>query len=233
MEISAENIKKYRDENGLTQQSMAALLGVSFRTIQNYESGGTIPKSKHEILRNLFKQGKGGLLNSEENNVLPILKEPDAIWVDYEGFMLVPLVGHRAQAGFMSGWGDEEYLEELPKIPWEVDRNYKGKYMTFEVSGDSMESENEPRDSLYERDLLLCREVQKTHWRNKLHINKWDFVIVHKEEGILCKRIIKHDTQKGTLTLHSLNSYYEDFTVKIDDLIAIFNIIDVKRSRRR
>ncbi|GAB4165645.1 MAG: hypothetical protein Tsb0033_27460 [Winogradskyella sp.] len=169
----------------------------------------------------------------EESGKNDTIKEPEAIWVNYERFMLVPMVSHRAQAGFLSGWGDDEYLDELPKVPWEVDKEYKGKYMTFEVSGESMESEDDPRDSLYEGDLLLCREVMRQHWKNKLHIHKWDFVIVHREQGILAKRITHHDTDKGIITLHSLNPYYEDQKVSLDDLIAIFNIIDVKRSRKR
>lgn len=161
------------------------------------------------------------------------LKEPDAIWVKYERFKLVPLVPKRAQAGFLRGWGDDDYLEELPKVPWEVDKEYKGKYMTFEVEGYSMESNNEPRDSIFDGDLLLCREVQRSLWNNKLHINKWDFVIVHREDGILVKRITEHDVNTGKLTLHSLNPEYIDQIVYMDDLIAIFNIVDIRRSRRR
>ena len=157
----------------------------------------------------------------------------NAVWVDYNNFKLVPLVGKRARAGFLAGWEDEEYIEELPKIPWEVDKEYKGNYLTFEAVGDSMESINSPRESIYEGDLLLAREVDKHHWSNKLHINQWDFIIVHKEEGILVKRIIEHDVETGKLVLHSLNNYYQDQTVYMNDLVGIYNVIDIKRSRRR
>lgn len=160
------------------------------------------------------------------------VNKTNAIWVEYERFKLVPLVTKRARAGFLSDWEDEEYIDELPKIPWEVDREYKGNYLTFEVVGDSMECDN-PRDSILEGDLLLGREVRKEYWANKLHINKWDFVVVHKTEGILVKRIIEHDTTSGKLVLHSLNSYYENQTVYMNDLTGIFNIVDIKRSRRR
>ncbi|MAX71847.1 MAG: hypothetical protein CMC76_12250 [Flavobacteriaceae bacterium] len=224
------DFKRIRKEKNMTQTEFAKLIGVSLRSIQSYEKGNTKPSA--DVLMKImnFDTNNDAYLN---NDVLNKTNEPDAIWVNYESFMLVPMVSHRAQAGFLSGWGDEDYLEELPKVPWEVDKEYKGKYMTFEVSGESMESEDDPRDSLYEGDLLLCREVMRQHWQNKLHINKWDFIIVHREQGILAKRITKHDTVNGTLTLHSLNPYYEDQTVNLDDLIAIFNIIDVKRSRKR
>lgn len=217
--MTGEDIKAHRERLGLNQEEYAELLGLSKNTIWNYENGGKIPKSKI------------GILEREMAKIATETKEPDAIWVDYNRYMMVPLVSHRAQAGFLSGYGDEEYYEELPKVPFEVDKEYKGRYLCFEVSGDSMD--NNTPESLLEGDVLLCREVQKHHWQNRLHINQWDFVLVHKDEGILVKRILEHDTENGFLTLHSLNDYYEDYKIKMKDLIAIFNVVDIKRSRRR
>jgi hypothetical protein len=160
-----------------------------------------------------------------------MMHEENAAYVTGRNIMMIPVVGQRAQAGFLVGYGDNEYLESLPKIPYEVDKEYRGKYVCFEVSGDSMDDNT--ADAILENDVLVCREIQRHHWTNKLHINKWDFVLVHKEMGIVVKRITKHDTQKGILTLHSLNDMYEDYDVNMDDLITIFNVVDVTRSRRR
>lgn len=203
-------------------------LGYSKGVVSEYLNNKKLPSEQFiESFENFYKIDLKSFIE------VPLTKEPDAIWVNFERFKLVPLVTHRAQAGFLSGWGDEEYMEELPKVPWEVDKEYKGRYVTFEVAGDSMESDTNPRESIFEGDLLLCREVQRVHWKNKLHIHKWDFVIVHREQGILVKRIKQHVTGNGTLILESLNPYYEDFSVEMDDLIAIFNIVDIKRSARR
>ncbi len=223
-------IKKIRSELGLTQAKLAEKLGVDRRTIINYEQGSVIPDSKLKMLELIIKDSKRNV-KSETKSETNTLKEPEAIWVEFNRFKLVPLVSHRAQAGFLSGWGDDEYEENLPRIPFEIDREYKGKYVCFEVSGDSMQDGSV--DSIMENDLLLCREVQRHHWRNHLHINQWDFVIVHRMEGILVKRIIKHNTENGRLVLHSLNPLYEDFEVYMDDLIAIFNVVKVDRNRRR
>jgi len=230
--MTKEDLKEYINKSGLSRANFAEKLSISIETLNSWEyRGKNIPKTKEKLIQSVFNTYRYG--KDELSYVKNEVKEPEAIWVQYEGYKLVPLVNKRAQAGFLSGWGDDEYEDELPKIPWEVDKEYKGKYMTFEVSGDSMESDSNPRESLYEGDLLLCREIQRHHWSNKLHIHKWDFVIVHREDGILAKRIINHKTGNGELTLHSLNPYYDDFKVEMDDLIAIFNIIDVKRSRRR
>lgn len=55
MKIKAIDISKFRDKHGISQTDFAKLIGVSLRTVQNYESGGKIPDSKHEILHNIIK----------------------------------------------------------------------------------------------------------------------------------------------------------------------------------
>lgn len=51
--MSELHIKELRESIGKTQTELAEMIGVSLRTIQNYESGGIIPKSKYAILRKL------------------------------------------------------------------------------------------------------------------------------------------------------------------------------------
>tara|TARA_Y100001963_G_scaffold140507_1_gene207609 strand:- start:495 stop:1130 length:636 start_codon:yes stop_codon:yes gene_type:complete len=210
--MTGDQIRINRKKLGLTQDQLAKKLGVSKRTIINYEKGETIPDSKSALLHQI--------LSKSEDEALP---------VDYGNYLQIPLIQHRARAGFLSGWEDPEYVQELPTILWEVDKEYKGRYVCFEVTGDSMD--NDSRESIVEKDVLLCREIQRVHWTNKLHLHRWkNFVIVHRQEGILIKRVLEHNTETGRLLLHSLNPLYEDQEVFMDDLIAIFNVIDIKRS---
>lgn len=51
--MSDFDIRKIRKELGLSQEDFAKKLGVTTRTIQNWESGGKIPNSKHEIIHDL------------------------------------------------------------------------------------------------------------------------------------------------------------------------------------
>lgn len=167
-------------------------------------------------------------------NVIPSSQlEPDAVWVGDLSVMMVPMVSYRAQAGFLAGWEDAAAisLKDFPKIPWEVDKEYKGRYVCFEVTGDSMD--NGTTQSLLDGDTILCREIVQQHWHNKLHINKWDFVIAHKEKGIVVKRIVEHEVETGRLVLHSLNDFYDDYEVYLQDCIAIFNVVDIKRVWKR
>jgi DNA-binding XRE family transcriptional regulator len=214
-----KQVKEIRKALKQTQTEFAQNLGVSKITVISYEKGGVIPKTKSKILDNMYKEA------FENKNSRASLK-------DYELVKMVPLIGSRVQAGFLNGWGDAEYIDELPKIPWEVDKEYKGNYFCFEVEGDSMNNSN-PSEAILDKDILLCREIQNHHWQNKLHINAWDFVIAHKELGIVVKRITDHNIESGEVTLQSLNNLYEDYTVNLDDVVALFNVIGMKRSRRR
>tara|TARA_R110002074_G_scaffold101555_3_gene219357 strand:- start:1947 stop:2627 length:681 start_codon:yes stop_codon:yes gene_type:complete len=144
-------------------------------------------------------------------------------------YMQVPLVGEYAQAGYLSGFEDDVYVEDLPKTTW----NKEGKasdYLSLEVKGDSMDDGS--WKSILEGDLLLCKNIPQDLWKSKLPINKWNFVLVHKTEGILVKQISEHNEKQGLLTLKSLNSYYPPLVVNINDIAKLFYITDCRRKLR-
>lgn len=151
--------------------------------------------------------------------------------LDTTGFMNVPLIHVRAQCGYLSGYGDEEYLGSLPSLPVIVDRTYHGKYMLFEAEGDSMD--NGSKESICDGDIVLAREIQRDLWRYKLHIKDWYFIIVHRTEGIAIKQIIDHDVEHGIITCHSLNDMFRDYKVHLDEVAELYNLIKiVDRSAR-
>lgn len=155
----------------------------------------------------------------------------EAIPINQNYIINVPLVNQYAQAGYLCGYEDAAYMATLPTIPFIVDHEAQGNYVAFEVKGDSMNDGTE--DSYLEGDRLLCREIQSHLWvTSKLHIRKWDFVIVH-QEGILVKRIIDHNVDSHTITIHSLNDMYPDRVIDLCDVKQIFNVIESVRPRRR
>lgn len=148
-----------------------------------------------------------------------------------EHIVFAPLVSQYAYAGYLSGYEDEEYIEGLPVVPFFADHEAKGNYVAFEVRGDSMDDGTD--EGYMEGDRVLGREISPDLWVNsKLHIRKWDFVIVHTE-GILIKRIIAHDVEKHLITIHSLNDMYEDKVLDLKDVRKIFNVIELQRPKRR
>lgn len=173
------------------------------------------------------------LLQNKFNALLSDYKElkKEAEPLNPNAIIYVPLVNQYAYAGYLNGYQNETYMNTLPTIPFIADHEAKGNYIAFEVKGDSMNDGTE--DSYLEGDRLLCREIPFHLWKDsKLHIKKWDFVIVH-EDGIVVKRITDHDVENHTITVHSLNELYPDRTIDLSEVKQIFNVVEMQRPRRR
>lgn len=167
--------------------------------------------------------GGGDMLNTTDaKEVVPALPA---------GWLNVPVVPATAQAGYLSGYGDPEYIDELDTMPYPVDRQYKGRYMCFEVRGDSMD--NGTSESILSGDFVLAREVQRHLWQDyKLHYKRWSaFVIVTRADGVLIKQITEHDVDGHKITLHSLNPLFADYVVDLSDVLEIYNVVQISRKR--
>ncbi len=213
--------KEIRKKLKMNQADMAKSIGVGTRAVQYWEKGERkIPETTAYFVNNMLKNEQ----KTSNENAAPVVFTEMKI-------MYVPLVNQYAQAGYLAGFKDEDYTENLPTIPFADDVEHRGEYVCFEVKGDSMD--NGSYESYLEGDILLCRNIRQDFWKSKLHYNKWDFVIIHKEKGILVKRIINHDVEKGIITMHSLNEYYNDFEIHLQDVAQLFNIVSTRRKNNR
>lgn len=166
---------------------------------------------------------KGGKKDETKNNNHG-LRDDNATVASMDNIMYVPLVNQYAYGGYLSGYADQEYVQQLSKIPFMVDKEYRGTYMCFEVRGDSMDVDKKLNYS--NGDIVLGREIGKDHWKNDLHIDKWPaFVIVHEERGIIIKQITAHNVKTGDITCHSFNPLYKDFVVNLSEVKQLFNVI--------
>lgn len=215
------DLKSFRKENRLTQIQLAEYLGVTQAFISQIEKGDRPTPNEY-----ITKIQADGIYKIPEPK-----KQVDAIFIENPNIIMIPLVSQYAYAGYLSGYTDSEYMEALPKVPMFVDHESKGTYIAFEVRGDSMEEDS--RDGIFQGDKLYCREIKKDLWKYKLHIKQWDFVIVHKTEGILIKRITEHDPETGVIKIHSLNPIYDDKYLNLNDIAQLFNVIEIARGKRR
>lgn len=229
-----ERIQKIMDEEGLNKNSFSKAIGISNNvTITRIINEKRSPsRSTCEKIVSAFpKYSLTWILTGEGNMLTDTTSLDEASKIDEPIILRVPLVSQYAQAGYLCGYADAAYMATLPTIPYIVDHEAQGHYVAFEVKGDSMNDGTE--EAILEGDRLLCREIMPHLWADsKLHIRKWDFVIVHTE-GILVKRIIDHDVDNHTITIHSLNSIYPDKVINLSDVKQIFNVIELQRPRRR
>ncbi len=233
------DIKKNREQMGWSQSFLAEKVGVSLRTIQNYESGGKIPKSKYAIFHIVFNETGNTTQNIKISQPQEIFKTKSGNIIDElpsgKFLLTVPLVPHKAQATYISEHEDADYVSDLTKVSFIVDKVPQGKYMAFEIKNDSMNdaSLDRPpsRDAILHGDIVLGRELQKLLWRNKLRINGvngYPFWIIVHQKGIFCKQIVKHEVKEGVIWCHSLNNspeFERDFSLKLNECYQLFNII--------
>jgi DNA-binding XRE family transcriptional regulator len=148
----------------------------------------------------------------------------------------VPIVPERAYAGYMRGFADPEYYDDLEDILIGVDKEPNGTYIGFEVVGDSMiclDTVELAEESIFPGRIAIGRDLPADSWKTRLHTHNYkNWIFVHKTEGILIKQIVNHDVVNGTITIHSLNPKYKDETLKLEDMQQIFSVIQIVQRTR-
>lgn len=187
-----------------------------------------INKKYPEINTSYITVNQGEILNRviDYNNITDRLPQGDLKEKTYPSQIQVRFVSTKAQAGWSEGYYNDEYLDDMPIITIEADEPYRGNYLAFEVSGDSMEPD------YISGDIVICREVQRHLWQSQLHIKDYDFVIAHATNGIMLKEIIKHDVEKGIIYCHSINQKYEDFKISLHEVRYLYNVVEVRQKGR-
>lgn len=141
------------------------------------------------------------------------------------------LVTHVASMGYLRGYADPEWLEELPKHSITVDRIPSGIYRTFIARGESMDDGS--KRSIEHGSKVTGRVIRPELYKDsRLHLHKFQvFIIVHKE-GITIKEIINHDVEKGKITIHSWNpdkNEFPDVDLDLRDVLQLLNVVKIER----
>lgn len=230
-------LKEYLKKNRMSVNKLAVLVGMARSSVYYQLDLPQLSASFVDKLNNI------GITifnpeNSESTNFVqekPTLYQKtnqNAVSINLSDFYLlnVPLIQEYAYSDYVANYMNENYLKQLPQIPFMTEKqDAKGNYVAFQVRGDSM---NDGSINSYQQgDIVLCREITKEHWNNKLPINKWDFVIVHQTEGILLKKITHHNPDTGKLTAHSLNPFYDDMNINLNEVSQLFNIVKIERKK--
>ena len=187
-------------------------------------------------------RGEGTLLKDGGQDEAPQKphKAPHEVETIASGSRIVqrlPIIPIKAQAGGGIGFlydrdesqDPEDVYEEFDTMEVALEREVSDRYKLFRVTGNSMDDDS--KRSICDGDVVLCREVYPEDWRYGLINTKYPYVvIVIEEEGVLIKELIKHSRKDNTITLHSLNSNYEDFTKSLSDVRAFFYVERIDRS---
>lgn len=181
-------------------------------------------------------RGEGTLLKDAPADEAPQKphKAPKEVEVVPDGSRIIqtlPIIPIEAQAGIGKGFlydkdpsqDPEEIYDEFDSMEVVLERETSDRYKLFRVKGDSMTDGT--LNSICSGDVILCREVYPEDWKLGLTNNRFpNVVVIIEEEGILIKRLIKHSKKKETISLHSINPQYDDFTVELKNVRAFYYV---------
>lgn len=196
----ANNLKYLRKRAGESQLTVAQTLGIPRTTYSEYEKGNTEPNINLLVrLAEKYNISVDALL--KENLVhqdLEILRNKDirvlAMTVDASGKKNIELVETKAEAGYLAGFSDPEYISELPKI--QFPRAPEGNYRAFEIRGESML----PLES---GSIVICRYLEQP---NEIKYGRTYIVVTHTE-GVVYKRLEKIETSDTLLAISDNRAY--------------------------
>jgi len=220
----SSNLKYLRKTKGLTQEGLAVKINIKRSMVGAYEEGRAEPKLLTlQHFAHYFKVSLGQLVNVDleknenesvksdvEGKSLRILSIP----VDDQDNELISLVPVKAAAGYLNGYADPEYIEELPKFRLPVPELTNKSYRAFQIKGDSMEP---IKSSSY----ILCEYVE--NWHNIK--DGMSYVILTKDDGIVYKRVFNKIKDRGELILNSDNPEYDSYSIHIDVVMEVWKAL--------
>lgn len=218
MNYLANNIKYLRYINQLTQAVLADKLQIKRSLIGAYEEGRATPKiAVMQLLARQFNLSLDELISRNlEAKGMPqsIVKEKDlqilSVVVDRDNEEMIPIVPVKASAGYLNGFADPEFIEQLPRFSMPVPELTTGKtYRVFQIKGDSMLP-------VLPGSYLFCEFVESlTDLKDGEAC-----VLITKDEGLVYKRIYLR--QSGRLLLKSDNTEYEPYEVDGASVLEIW-----------
>lgn len=215
MSILSENMRYLRSQRSLSQQKVSDALIITRARYAKYEEGASDPPL--EILQriahyfqvsidllisiDLRKVPMDDLLKLEGNRILLPIK------INHSGDSFIEIIPHKAKAGYLSGYSDPEFIENLQHISLPFLRN--GKYRAFPVEGDSMPPHNEGS-------FIIGRYIEKL---TDIKEGK-TYVLLTRSEGIVYKRLYRKG--KNGFMLHSDNSIYQPYEIRASEILEVW-----------
>lgn len=135
---------------------------------------------------------------------------PKVVVVDNSDNDRIPLVSIKAQAGYLEGYDDSNYIEKLPTYSVPDMRN--GIYRMFQVSGFSM------YPTLQDGSYVIGKFVENWEWLSDNRV----CVVVTERDGVIVKRVTNRAREKGFLYCKSDNRDYKHITVRVEDIREIW-----------
>jgi transcriptional regulator with XRE-family HTH domain len=210
MSFANTNLKYLRKLRGWTQEEFAQKLRIKRSLLGAYEEERAEPRIEVlEVVADMFKLTLDEILRKDlsENKGSYIAKRRAQKLA--AGRADIPFVPVKAAAGYLAGFADPEFVDELNTFTLPMLSG--GDYRAFEIIGDSMMPT--PSGSVIVGEKVENLDDVKT---------SNTYIVVSKTDGIVYKRIMKNNRQKNKFTFVSDNPSYQPYTVNAEDILEVW-----------
>ncbi len=225
-------IKQLRRSMGISQTQLAEVVGVSLRTIQNYEKKDANISTKNlSKIATYFDISITELYLQEENETYTekkaFIKHGCTFYPmdNAKHFVRVPLVLIERQKNYIESLAESRLGNSPFKTGFVIDFLDDDPHKAFEVSGDSMNDGS--INAIPNKAIVLGIKVKLGAFsrENHLILNK-TYVLVCKDR-IICKKVADFNASQKTLRCQNLNTSpeYQDFDLSIEDVLEIFRVV--------
>lgn len=215
MSYAGKNFRYLRKLKGWTQEEFAIKLDIKRSLVGAYEEERAEPKLEAmERMCKMFKLTLDDLILKDlsEPKSLSYLEQRRNLKMESSSTGLIHLVPVKAAAGYLAGYADPDFLDELNTFT--LPMLAPGNYRAFEIIGDSMMPT--PSGSVIVGEKVDDIEDVKT---------TNTYVVLSKTDGVVYKRVVKNNRAKNKITLISDNPSYEPYQVNSDDVLEMWKAI--------
>lgn len=214
----SDNLKWLRSKRELSQQEVADGMKLPVDRYKKYEYGKNVPPAETLLVISRYyhisidllltidlrKISIESLVELEDNRiVLPIV-------VDSNGDNLIEIVPHKARAGYLTGYADAEFIENLQQLS--LPFLGPGKMRAFPIGGDSMPPHT---DSTF----IVGKYVENL---GEIKKDK-TYILVTSSEGITYKRLSSKNTD--SVLVAPDNIIYAPYEIKLSDILEIWEYV--------
>jgi transcriptional regulator with XRE-family HTH domain len=208
--FAGQNLKYLRKLKGFTQEEFAIKLQIKRSLLGAYEEERAEPRidvletisdhfniSLDDLLRKDLSETKGDYL--AKRRIQKLGSESN----------LIHFVPMKAAAGYLAGYADEEFIDELNTFT--LPMMGSGQFRAFEIIGESMLPT--PSGSII--------VGQKINGLDDVKQNG-AYIVVSRSEGIVYKRLSKNSRTKNKVTLTSDNQSYQPYDMNIEEILELW-----------
>ena len=210
MSVAGKNLKYLRKLRGWTQEEFSTKLGIKRSLLGAYEEERADPRiDVLELVMEMFKLSMDELLLKDLGDTNGNYLSKRRAQKMSTGTNEIQLVPVKAAAGYLAGYADPEFLDELNTFT--LPMLAPGSYRAFEIVGDSMLPT--PSGSVIVGEKVDDMEDVK---------NNNTYIVISRNEGIVYKRVMKNTRTKQKLTLISDNTVYQPYNVNTEDVLELW-----------